>query len=131
MGLFYVNELLPIILLFHTYFGKNEKKYVLSYFAKDSVFLGIHGEGAIVNTLFGLLCWDEIFPDPPPNNVIYFSFQSEPLDLNTEEFYNSREMLFSNRLNWLKTVSHEVGVDILISYRLLCCLFSVIFVVLL
>ena len=50
---------------------------------------GMHAEGGIWATLFGLLMWDALFADVP--DVFRTQFQTAPLDLPTPAFYPARK----------------------------------------
>lgn len=49
---------------------------------------GIHAEGGIWSTLFGLLMWDVLFAPVP--DVFRNQFQTAPLDLPTPAFFPTR-----------------------------------------
>lgn len=57
---------------------------------------GLHSEGGIWATLFGLLFWDVIFADAP--DALRTPFQTAPLDLHTAGFYAARQPLVDARL---------------------------------
>ncbi|KAI8011134.1 hypothetical protein LOK49_LG06G02225 [Camellia lanceoleosa] len=52
---------------------------------------GVHTESGIWLTIFGLLLWDIIFSDIP--DVFRTRFQTAPLDLDTDGFYEARKSL--------------------------------------
>ncbi|XP_028059433.1 fanconi-associated nuclease 1 homolog isoform X2 [Camellia sinensis] len=52
---------------------------------------GVHTESGIWLTIFGLLLWDIIFSDVP--DVFRTRFQTGPLDLDTDGFYEARKSL--------------------------------------
>lgn len=58
---------------------------------------GLHSENAVITTLFSLLFWDIIFYPIP--GVLDTEYQSRPLDMNSESFYYSRQVLIDQRLN--------------------------------
>mmetsp|Transcript_4226 Transcript_4226/g.11389 ORF Transcript_4226/g.11389 Transcript_4226/m.11389 type:complete len:344 (-) Transcript_4226:863-1894(-) len=58
---------------------------------------GLHCEGGIWATLFGLLMWDIIFAPGIPD-VFRTKFQTAPLDLGTEAFYEPRRNQIEARL---------------------------------
>lgn len=60
---------------------------------------GLHSEGGIWATLFGLLFWDVIFADAP--DALRTPFQTAPLDLHTAAFYAARQDLVDARLQEL------------------------------
>ena len=58
------------------------------YASQPQGWMGIHCEGRLWLSLFALLLWDQIFTPMP--HVFQTSFQTCPLDLGCESFYNSR-----------------------------------------
>ncbi|XP_060709589.1 fanconi-associated nuclease 1 isoform X2 [Hemiscyllium ocellatum] len=67
---------------------------------------GIHGEGTTFLTLFGLLFWDIIFQSGIPD-VFRNPYQSCPLDLYTDCFYQQRRECIESRVNFLQNASKE------------------------
>ncbi|KAI7827339.1 VRR-NUC domain-containing protein [Kickxella alabastrina] len=63
---------------------------------RDQGYVGLHSENAIVRTLFCLLFWDIILHAMP--GVLDTEYQSQPLDMNSESFYYSRQGLIDQRL---------------------------------
>lgn len=61
---------------------------------------GIHCEGGIWNTLFGILMWDILFSDLP--NVFQHPFQTCPLDFDTDFFYHNRKESILMRIEELR-----------------------------
>ncbi|GJD09676.1 Fanconi-associated nuclease 1 [Galdieria sulphuraria] len=57
---------------------------------------GIHCEGSLMNTLFGIFFWNILFMDI--SDVFQNEYQRAPLDLGTEAFYNSRSSAVEQRL---------------------------------
>jgi hypothetical protein len=49
-------------------------------------------ENGLLNSLFGLLCWDAIFAPVP--GAFFHEFQAAPADLHAPEFYGRRAALF-------------------------------------
>ncbi|KAL2651124.1 hypothetical protein R1flu_019252 [Riccia fluitans] len=74
------------------------EELALQYYASEEGggWEGVHCEGGVLLTLFGLLMWDVLFADVP--DVFQSPFQAAPLDLNTELFYPSRQELIETRL---------------------------------
>ena len=69
--------------------------------------LGIHGEGGTFRSLLGMLMWDVIFmPDIP--DAFYHLYQTQPLDLTTDAFYENRKEAFDTRLNEIRKATNEV-----------------------
>jgi hypothetical protein len=56
-------------------------------------------ENSLVNTLFGLALWEEIFLPVP--GAFVNPFQSAPLDMHTRDFYSSRRKAIDARLERL------------------------------
>lgn len=87
------------------------ERVALQYYAdKEGFSEGIHGENGTFTTLFGILCWSEIFPGDilMVPNAVYCQLQSEPLDLNYPEFFASRKELFQHRFLWFSRAKIEV-----------------------
>ncbi|GAX84969.1 hypothetical protein CEUSTIGMA_g12390.t1 [Chlamydomonas eustigma] len=57
---------------------------------------GLHAEGGIWATLFGLIMWDVIMS--PVQDVFRTPFQTAPLDLGTDAFYPARKQAIEDRL---------------------------------
>lgn len=57
---------------------------------------GVHAEGGIWATFFGLLLWDVLFMEVP--DVFRTPFQTGPLDLGTVLFYPARKDAINARL---------------------------------
>jgi Fanconi-associated nuclease 1 len=57
----------------------------------------MHDEGSAIRSLFGLLFWDVIYEHPVPD-VFRSSYQQEPLDLRSGEFYRNRKEGIDKRL---------------------------------
>ncbi|XP_075504905.1 fanconi-associated nuclease 1 homolog isoform X3 [Primulina tabacum] len=61
---------------------------------------GVHTESGIWLTIFGILLWDIIFADVP--NVFRTKFQTAPLDLETDNFYEVRKSLIEELLDKIR-----------------------------
>ncbi|KAG6543623.1 hypothetical protein Mapa_014986 [Marchantia paleacea] len=74
------------------------EELALQYYASEEGggWQGVHCEGGVWLTLFGLLMWDVLFAEVP--DVFQNPFQTAPLDLNTDLFYPSRQDLIESRL---------------------------------
>ncbi|KAJ4814866.1 zinc ion binding/nucleic acid binding/hydrolase [Rhynchospora pubera] len=86
--------------LFYGYNGElcGVEELALQYFAEEGGgWHGVHSESGIWMTIFGLLMWDVIFSDVP--NAFCSKFQTGPLDLDTDDFYESRKDLIESQLN--------------------------------
>ncbi|XP_053479163.1 fanconi-associated nuclease 1 [Ictalurus furcatus] len=66
---------------------------------------GIHGEGSTFSTLFGLLMWDVVFMNVL--DVFRTSYQTCPLDLYTDCFYENRKEAIEARAELLSEASTE------------------------
>ncbi|TSD77146.1 VRR-NUC domain-containing protein [Pseudomonas sp. KBS0710] len=51
-------------------------------------------ENGLINSLFGLLCWEAIFAPLPGS--FFHPFQRGPVDLHSEDFHQRRAVLFAN-----------------------------------
>ncbi|XP_032406770.1 fanconi-associated nuclease 1 isoform X2 [Xiphophorus hellerii] len=67
---------------------------------------GIHGEGSTFSTLFALLMWDIIFMEGIPD-VFRNPYQTCPLDLYTDCFYENRREAIISRVQLLCEASVE------------------------
>lgn len=73
---------------------------------KWSFIKGIHGEGSPFTTLFGLICWNEIWDEKIPD-IFLLRHQTEPLDFPFETFCQSRLNSLTFRLKWLRKASDD------------------------
>ena len=62
--------------------------------------VGMHAEGGIWSTLFGLLMWDVLFMSVP--DIFRTSFQTAPLDLSSPSFYPARKMAIDDQLKLIR-----------------------------
>ncbi|KFU87214.1 Fanconi-associated nuclease 1, partial [Chaetura pelagica] len=82
------------------------EELALTHYRQNGFDQGIHGEGSTFITLFGILMWDIIFMDAIPD-VFRNSYQTSPLDLYTDSFYENRRDVIEARLQQLHTASSE------------------------
>eukprot|EP00698_Gefionella_okellyi_P020900 TRINITY_DN6655_c0_g1_i1.p1 TRINITY_DN6655_c0_g1~~TRINITY_DN6655_c0_g1_i1.p1 ORF type:complete len:821 (-),score=143.87 TRINITY_DN6655_c0_g1_i1:506-2968(-) len=85
----------------------------LQYYAHAGGWKGAHCETGMLCMLFGLLMWDVIFADIP--DVFHTAYQSCPLDLETDGFYQSRSVLIEERVAQLRDCA-DVGALVLEAY---------------
>jgi Fanconi-associated nuclease 1 len=86
--------------LFLSYDGKTKvyvEQLALQYYALAQGFEGIHCEGSLCTTLYGLLCWDIIFDTTAAPYAFQSKYQDSPLDLFTDAFFVTRRELFEAR----------------------------------
>ncbi|XP_010326919.2 fanconi-associated nuclease 1 homolog isoform X1 [Solanum lycopersicum] len=82
----------------------------LQYYAGEGGrWQGVHTESGIWLTIFGLLMWDIVFADVP--NVFRTKFQTAPLDLETDSFYEVRKGLVEGLLD---KIEHGMAEELLI-----------------
>jgi hypothetical protein len=62
-------------------------------------------ENALINSLFGLLCWDIIFLPLP--GAFFHEFHAAPADLFTPDFFRRREHAFNERLAELTSSEYQ------------------------
>ena len=62
-------------------------------------------ENALINSLFGLLCWDALFAPLP--GAFFHPFQSGPADLRSPDFVSRRMQLFETCLQQLETGAYR------------------------
>ncbi|NWQ61529.1 FAN1 nuclease, partial [Neopipo cinnamomea] len=82
------------------------EELALTHYRRNGFDQGIHGEGSTFLTLYGILMWDIIFMDDIPD-VFRNSYQTSPLDLYTDSFYESRRDVIEARLQQLHSASSE------------------------
>ncbi|NXC39776.1 FAN1 nuclease, partial [Penelope pileata] len=82
------------------------EELALTHYRQNGFDQGIHGEGSTFITLYGILMWDIIFMDGIPD-VFRNSYQTFPLDLYTDSFYENRRDVIEARLQQLRTASSE------------------------
>ncbi|KAL6898075.1 hypothetical protein ACP4OV_006671 [Aristida adscensionis] len=85
--------------VFYGYNGElcGVEQLALQYYADEGGgWQGIHSEGGIWMTIFGLLMWDVMFSDM--QDVFLSKFQTAPLDLETDDFYEARKDLVESQL---------------------------------
>ncbi|NXT74031.1 FAN1 nuclease, partial [Zapornia atra] len=82
------------------------EELALTHYRQNGFDQGIHGEGSTFITLYGILMWDIIFMDGIPD-VFRNSYQTFPLDLYTDSFYENRRDVIETRLQQLHTASSE------------------------
>ncbi|KAL3634543.1 hypothetical protein CASFOL_021597 [Castilleja foliolosa] len=78
------------------------EELALQYYAGEGAggWRGVHSEGGIWLTIFGILMWDIIFEDVP--NVFRNKFQTAPLDLETDTFYEARKSLVESHVDKIR-----------------------------
>uniref|UniRef100_A0AC35FKZ8 Fanconi-associated nuclease n=1 Tax=Panagrolaimus sp. PS1159 TaxID=55785 RepID=A0AC35FKZ8_9BILA len=105
----------------HFYVEKNGEKEIVSveelalrHFREEQDFWnGMHTEGQIWHTVFGIICYDIIF-DHNIDTVWFSPIQDAPADLNTLDFFLKRKDRFEQRLSLLLEESQkEVLKDIM------------------
>ncbi|XP_038703982.1 fanconi-associated nuclease 1 homolog isoform X2 [Tripterygium wilfordii] len=73
------------------------EQLALQYYAGEGEgWQGVHTESGIWLTIFGLLMWNILFSDAP--NVFRTRFQTAPLDLETDSFYEVRKDIIESHL---------------------------------
>uniref|UniRef100_UPI003AAB1272 fanconi-associated nuclease 1 n=1 Tax=Centroberyx gerrardi TaxID=166262 RepID=UPI003AAB1272 len=78
----------------------------LAHYRRQGFDQGIHGEGSTFSTLFGLLLWDIIFMEGIPD-VFRNPYQTCPLDIFTDCFYENRKEAIDSRVQLLCEASVE------------------------
>ncbi|CAL9696807.1 unnamed protein product [Knipowitschia caucasica] len=79
----------------------------LAHYQKQGFNEGIHGEGSTFSTLFALLLWDIIFMPGIPD-VFRNPYQTCPLDLYTDCFYENRKEAIDSRVDLVSSASVEL-----------------------
>ncbi|XP_059714158.1 fanconi-associated nuclease 1 isoform X2 [Haemorhous mexicanus] len=83
------------------------EELALTHYRRNGFDQGIHGEGSTFITLYGILMWDIIYMDGIPD-VFRNSYQTSPLDLYTDSFYENRRAVIEARLQQFHTASSEM-----------------------
>jgi hypothetical protein len=65
-------------------------------------------ENALINSLFGLLCWPAIFAPIP--GAFFHPFHSAPADLHSPDFYPRRAALFEECLDQLESGAYRTTI---------------------
>ncbi|GLD58850.1 fanconi-associated nuclease 1 [Lates japonicus] len=78
----------------------------LAHYCQQGFDQGIHGEGSTFSTLFALLLWDIIFMEGIPD-VFRNPYQTCPLDLYTDCFYENRKEAIDSRVQLVSEASVE------------------------
>ncbi|XP_068458237.1 fanconi-associated nuclease 1 [Clinocottus analis] len=78
----------------------------LAHYHQQGFDQGIHGEGSTFSTLFALLFWDIIFMEGI-QDVFRNPYQTCPLDLYTDCFYENRKEAIDSRVQLLRKSSVE------------------------
>ncbi|XP_034032102.1 fanconi-associated nuclease 1 [Thalassophryne amazonica] len=84
----------------------------LEHYRKQGFDQGIHGEGSTFSALFALLLWDIIFMEGIPD-VFRNLYQTCPLDLCTDCFYENRKEAIDSRVALISDASVETLHDML------------------
>lgn len=82
------------------------EELALTHYRQNGYDQGIHGEGSTFITLYGILMWDIVYMDDIPD-VFRNSYQTVPLDLYTDSFYENRRDVIEARLQQLHASSSE------------------------
>ncbi|OQV13117.1 Fanconi-associated nuclease 1 [Hypsibius exemplaris] len=80
---------------FHVMFMQQDsasrvEELALTHYLEAGFSQGVHAEGSLFTSLFGLLCWDIIY-EQPIANVFRSKYQTAPLDLTCPTFHTSRK----------------------------------------
>uniref|UniRef100_UPI0037E914DF fanconi-associated nuclease 1 n=1 Tax=Semicossyphus pulcher TaxID=241346 RepID=UPI0037E914DF len=78
----------------------------LAHYRQHGFDQGIHGEGSTFSTLFATLLWDIIFMEGIPD-VFRNPYQTCPLDLYTDCFYENRKEAIDSRVQLISEASLE------------------------
>ena len=89
--------------MFKVIYGRNSDTSPRYRFLVETCILsgaGMHCEGGVWATLFGLLFWSVLFADVP--GVFRTPFQSAPLDMCADTFTDARRELVEGRLQEIR-----------------------------
>lgn len=73
------------------------EQIAIHHYRKNGYPLGMHCEGSLITSLFGLLFWDIIYNELVAD-VFLTELQYLPFDLYTSDFYKNREHVIQHRL---------------------------------
>jgi Fanconi-associated nuclease 1 len=89
------------------------ERFALQFYSQQGYTQGIHAEGAVPATIYGLLFWDVIYNDEIPD-VFLSPYQAYPLDLFSEDFRSRRRSVIDERLGKMRsTWSFEDAVQVM------------------
>ncbi|NXM73758.1 FAN1 nuclease, partial [Serilophus lunatus] len=88
------------------------EELALTHYRRNGFDQGIHGEGSTFITLYGILMWDIVFMDDIPD-VFRNSYQTSPLDLYTDSFYENRRDVIEAKLQQLHSASSETLAELI------------------
>ncbi|XP_041853921.1 fanconi-associated nuclease 1 [Melanotaenia boesemani] len=88
------------------------EELALAHYQQQGFDQGIHGEGSTFSTLFGLFMWDIIFMEGI-SDVFRNPYQTCPLDLYTDCFYENRKEAIASRIQLLGEASIQTLCDML------------------
>jgi len=74
----------------------------------DEMAPAFHVENTLLNTLFGLLCWDAVFAPVP--GAFFYPFHSAPADFTTPSFRNRRASQFAACLDQLEAGTYRESI---------------------
>ena len=76
----------------------------LNHYKKNGYTQGIHSEGSVFHSLFGLLMWDQIYYDEL-DDAFRTNQQKLPLDFVSEDFYLRRKDMIDARFDQLENMA--------------------------
>jgi fanconi-associated nuclease 1 len=92
----------------------NVEEVALRHYQSFGFISGVHCEGIIFHTFFGLLFWDIIYlADQSTQDAFHSPFQSIPLDLNSDYFYSRRYSLIQPRLELIRSMSKSEMIEMI------------------
>ncbi|KHN72538.1 Fanconi-associated nuclease 1 -like protein [Toxocara canis] len=84
----------------------------LNYCIKYGYEEGVHGEGTVWHTVFGLLCYDIIF-DHQLKDIWFSETQTNPADLNSRNLYAARKKQFDERFAVIENSTTSELIDMI------------------
>ncbi|KAG1669716.1 Fanconi-associated nuclease 1 [Nymphon striatum] len=88
------------------------ERVALDHYKESGYPEGLHREGSVFVTLYGLLFWDIIYNDDIPD-VFRVPYQAYPLDLNSDCFYESRKTQIDKHVKWLEFATNKDIQDVI------------------
>ena len=89
--------------------GSTLLSLLLVHFLGVFHFSGMHAESSVFTTIYGLLFWDIIYMAGIPD-TFYNVYQYQPLDFQTDLFYERRQEKLDEQLENIRKSTKEVDI---------------------
>jgi len=81
------------------------RQHIQALAAQDESGPVYYVENTLINSLFGLLCWEAVFSPVP--GAFFHPFQTGPADLLSADFHSQRAELFEQALSQLRSGQYQ------------------------